>query len=202
MKKWIGFITLLTTTQAWTQTPAETLQERLHAMKTLKANFTQVVKTKKKKVSESSGTMALSRPGCFRWHTLSPLKQLVVADGKKIWIYDVDLEQVVVKKQGKGIGGTAALFLSGYNDAVSRNFNVKETKTGKTERFDLKSKSSKDSFHKVTMVFKDGILQSMQMHDQLGQTTNVHLSNIQQNPPLSAKICVFKPPKGVDVVRQ
>src|SRR5580704_14348669 len=100
----------------FSQTSAELLQTKLNAIRSMTANFNQVVKAKNREVSRSSGIMALERPGRFRWQTKSPMEQLVVADGQKMWIYDVDLEQVTVKKQGKGLGGTAALFLSGYDD--------------------------------------------------------------------------------------
>ena len=54
--------------------------------------------------------MALERPGRFRWQTKEPMEQLVVADGQKMWVYDVDLEQVTVKKQEKGLGGQRLYF--------------------------------------------------------------------------------------------
>ena len=128
----------------FSQSAGELLQEKLNAIKSMTAQFNQIVKAKKREISRSSGTMALQRPGKFRWETKDPMEQLVVADGKKMWVYDVDLEQVTVKKQEKGLGGTAALFLSGYDDTVTRDFNVSQQVSGKTITFDLKSKSSKE----------------------------------------------------------
>lgn len=202
MKKWLAIFLSLTCTLVWAKTPAEDLQERLNAMQTLQASFKQVVKARQKLISQSSGSMALQRPGRFRWETQSPMAQLIVADGKKMWIYDVDLEQVSVKKQGKGIGGTAALFLSGYDDTVSKNFDVTSSEEGKNQHFYLKSKSNKDSFQRVELVFAGNNLQSLKLFDQLGQITDVKLNNIKSNPALSGKLFAFKPPKGVDVVQQ
>ena len=70
---------------------AQHLQQRLQAMKTYSASFQQKILGKKRVLSQSSGTMALQRPGKFVWNTLSPMKQRVVADGRQIWIYDVEL---------------------------------------------------------------------------------------------------------------
>jgi outer membrane lipoprotein carrier protein len=202
MKKWLSLLLSMGLTATWASAPAEDLQGRLNAMKAMQANFKQVVKTKKKIIAQSSGTMALQRPGRFRWETKSPMAQLIVADGKKMWIYDVDLEQVTVKKQDKGIGGTAALFLSGYDDTVSRNFDVTNTSEGKSQHFYLKSKSKKDSFQQVEMVFDGNNLQSLKLFDQLGQVTDVKLSAIKNNVELNSQLFSFKPPKGVDVVQQ
>lgn len=184
------------------QTSGELLQAKLNAIRSMTADFKQVVKAKQREVSRSSGTMALERPGRFRWQTKQPMEQLVVADGKKMWVYDVDLEQVTVKKQEKGLGGTAALFLSGYDDTVARDFDVTQKNEGKTIIFNLKSKSSKANFQRIKLVFTADNLTGLELHDQLGQITTVKLNQIKSNPKLAVKLFQFKPPKGVDIVKQ
>lgn len=181
---------------------SDVLQKKLNEIGTMSANFKQRIDAKKKEVSRSSGTMALSRPGRFRWQTKQPMQQLVVADGKRLWVYDVELEQVTVKKQEQGIGGTAALFLSGYNDTVARDFNVTEQQQGNKTYYDLKSKSSKANFQKVRLIFEKNTLVGMELFDQLGQHTLVNLTNVKTNLTLSASLFKFTPPKGVDVVKQ
>lgn len=178
------------------------LQSRLNAIHTMSASFGQVVSAKQHEISRSSGTMALSRPGHFRWQTKTPMKQLVIADGQHLWIYDVELEQVTVKKQEKGLGGTAALFLSGYNDTVARDFEVTTYKEGKKDYFDLNAKSNKANFQRVKLAFDGAMLTDIELFDQLGQHTDVTLSKIKNNPTLVSTLFKFKPPKGVDVVEQ
>lgn len=202
MKKIISGLLLCCSTLAFSQTDAELVQSKLNAIRSMTANFNQVVKAKQKEVSRSSGSMALERPGRFRWETKDPMAQLVVADGQKMWVYDPDLEQVTVKKQEKGLGGTAALFLSGYDDSVTRDFDVSQTTEGKQSVFNLKSKSAKANFQKIKLMFTQDLLTGLELHDQLGQITYVKLIQIKSNPKLSPKLFQFKPPKGVDVVEQ
>lgn len=178
------------------------LQEKLSKIQTMTAHFQQVVMAKNRKISSASGTMALARPGRFRWQTKKPMPQLVIADGKKLWVYDVDLEQVTVKKQAQNLGGTAALFLSSSGDQVTRDFTVSERNQDNRTVFDLRSKASKASFQRITLTFSGDALISMGLFDQLGQHTTVQLSQIKINPALSMAIFRFKPPKGVDVVEQ
>ena len=136
MKKIMYLGLLLCTHTLCAASPSEALQTKLNALRTMSANFSQVVKAKQREISRSSGTMALARPGRFRWQTIKPMEQLVVADSKHLWIYDVDLEQVSVKKQENNLGGTAALFLSGYDDTVARDFEVTLSEKGNKSSFD------------------------------------------------------------------
>ena len=198
MKKWAVLFLLFGANVIWADSASDEVQKRLNAIQSMSATFDQVVKAGKRNVSKSFGDMAMSRPGRFRWHTKSPMAQLVVADGKKLWIYDVDLEQVTVRKQENGTGGTPALFLSGQSDTVARDFTVK--KTGET--YELHAKSAKENYQQVKLTFKGEQLSVIEFYDQLGQHTIVRLGNIKQNIKLAGSLFQFKPPKGVDVVHQ
>lgn len=202
MKKWVLMLFMCYSQCGLSQTAADALQSQLNAIRTMTAVFSQVVKAKHHEVSRSSGTMALERPGRFRWQTKEPMEQIVIADGQKMWVYDVELEQVSVKKQEKGLGGTAALFLSGYDHSVTVDFEVSQKQIGKTIVFDLKSKTSKENFQRIQLIFTQSQLTGLKLHDQLGQITTVRLKKIQSNPKLDRQLFQFKPPKGVDVVQQ
>ena len=85
-----GFCICLVTMASgvWAQDSNALLQEKLNAMRTMQASFKQIVRADQREISRSKGSMALERPGKFRWQTQSPMEQLVIADGSKIWIYD------------------------------------------------------------------------------------------------------------------
>ncbi len=202
MKKILYAVLLLSVQTLFASTPGEVLQTKLNALRSMSANFNQVVKAKRREISRSSGTMALARPGHFRWQTKQPMEQLVVADGTRLWIYDVELEQVSVKKQENNIGGTAALFLSGYDNTVARDFDVTMNEKGNMTSFDLNAKSNKANFLRVTLAFEGAALRGIVLYDQLGQQTDVALSKVQINPKLAVSLFKFNPPRGVDVVEQ
>lgn len=202
MKKILYMALLLSVHTLFASTPSEILQTKLNALRTMSANFNQVVKAKRREISRSSGTMALARPGRFRWQTKQPMEQLVVADGTRLWIYDVDLEQVSVKKQENNVGGTAGLFLSGYDNTVARDFDVTMNEKGNVTSFDLNAKSNKANFLRVTLAFEGAALRGIVLYDQLGQQTDVALSKVQINPKLAASLFKFNSPRGVDVVEQ
>ena len=202
MKKIVCLPLLLWVSCGYCDKVSDALQMKLNAIHTMSASFAQVVHAKKREISRSSGSMALARPGHFRWQTKDPMSQLVVADGTRLWIYDVDLEQVTVKKQEKGVGGTAGLFLSGYNDTVTRDFTVTVKQDGQKSAYDLHAKSKKANFTDVQLTFDGDRLVGIALRDQLGQRTLVTLTQIKQNPRLPSSLFEFKAPKGVDVIRQ
>lgn len=189
-------------TEVYAETNESDLQTKLTSIRTLHAHFKQDIQAKKRRVGTSSGTMALSRPGLFRWQTNQPSAQLVVADGRHIWIYDKELEQVSVKKQTSSLGGTAALFLSEDPAAVTRDFEVSKIADEPETIFSLKARSVKANFEKVQLVFNKQALHTITLYDQLGQRTTITLSQVQTNQKLASKLFHFTVPKGVDVVQQ
>jgi outer membrane lipoprotein carrier protein len=201
VKRILVLVLTFYSTLVFSDDAARLLQSKLNEFKSMTASFSQVVKSKKQILQRSSGKFWLQRPGKFRWYTLSPLKQLIVADGKILWIYDKDLEQVTKKKQAK-LGGTPALFLSGFDDALQRDFAVKNRKIRSSQSFELTPKNSHTNFSKVLLVFKKDKLAQIQLTDLLGQVTSVTLKNTRLNPAISSKLFYFKPPKGVDVINQ
>lgn len=199
MKKGIGFICiyLAMSTVAFADA-TDDLQAKLQALKSMSAHFSQTVTSGHRRLSTSNGTMALMRPGRFRWQTNSPMQQLVVANGAKIWVYDPELEQVSVKRQAQEVGGTAGVFLSGEHH-LRRDFEVNEVARGV---YDLKANSSKESIQHLKLSFVNNTLTAIELFDQLGQRTNIRLSKIKTNITLPGSLFQFKVPKGVDVVQQ
>jgi len=177
------------------------LHQFLTNTRTLKAEFTQVVIGKSgRKPQNSSGLVAISRPGKLRWDIQKPYPQLVVGDGEKIWIYDTELKQVTVRKAGQAISGSPAAILSGNND-LEKNFTLAEA--GEAEGMawvEATPKASDSGFEKVRLGFSGSDLKAMELQDSFGQTTHIRFTRLERNPALPANTFKFTPPVGVDVV--
>lgn len=177
------------------------LHQFLTGTRTLKAEFSQLVSAKSgRKPQQSSGLVAIARPGKLRWEILKPYPQLVVGDGEKIWIHDPELQQVTVRKAGQAIGGSPAALLSGSND-LEKNFTL--TEAGETDGLlwvDAVPKSGDSGFEKVRLGFAGGDLKAMELHDSFGQTTLIRFTRIERNPALPAATFKFTPPAGTDVL--
>lgn len=177
------------------------LHQFLSGTRTLKADFSQMVVGKGgRKPQQSSGTVAISRPGKLRWDIEKPYPQLVVGDGEKIWIYDPELKQVTVRKAGQAIGGSPAALLAGSNE-LERNFTLNEA--GERDGMNWVEaipKAGESGFEKVRLGFVGSDLKAMELHDSFGQTTLIRFSRLERNPALPAATFKFTPPAGVDVV--
>ena len=177
------------------------LHDFLKNTRTLKAEFSQALISKNgRKPQQSSGTVAISRPGKLRWEIVKPYPQLVVGDGEKIWIHDPELQQVTVRKAGQAIGSSPAALLSGNND-LEKNFTLKEAGDAEGMAWvDAVPKAGDSGFEKVRLGFSGNDLKAMELQDSFGQTTQIRFSKIERNPVLPAGTFKFTPPAGADVV--
>lgn len=179
--------------------------ERLDAffndVTSVRADFTQqVLDTQKKTLQQTSGTMALLRPGRFRWDYVKPYQQLIIANGEKVWLYDADLEQVTVKKMDAALGSTPALLLS--SDAkIEDNFTVHELNDEHDLAWvELTPKNKESGFERLALGFDEHNLKRMELLDSFGQLTRLTFTNIERNPELDPAQFDFVPPQGVDVI--
>ncbi len=177
------------------------LKAFLGGAKTGQTTFRQVVSSKTGRVpQESSGTFAFARPGKFRWTYEKPHAQIIVGDGAKLWIYDPDLNQVVVRKLDQALGATPAALLAG-DDALEKNFELRDGgKNGDVEFVDAKPRAADSGFASVRIGLKDNLPRTMELHDSFGQMTQLSFGSFERNATVDASLFRFVPPPGADVV--
>lgn len=147
------------------------------------------------------GMFLFMRPGRFKWDVIKPYEQQIVSNGREIYQFDPDLNQVTVRKVDQAIGASPAAILFG-SGSLEQSFEVMAL----PDRDALvwlraKPKQADAGFVHVDLGFKDGIPHRIILLDAFGQTTHVELTALIRNPGLSASNFDFIPPKGADVVR-
>ncbi|WP_212786287.1 outer membrane lipoprotein chaperone LolA [Ferrigenium kumadai] len=180
------------------------LKEFVASTRSAQANFSQVVLDQGgKRIQSASGVMQFVRPGKFRWTYQKPYEQLIVGDGAKFWLYDVDLNQVTVKKLDAALGSSPAALLSGSNE-IERGFALKES--GSQDGLDwlqATPKAQDSSFNSILMGFNaQAELVVMELNDQFGHKTVLRFSGLKRNPQLPPQLFKFEPPKGADVLSE
>jgi outer membrane lipoprotein carrier protein len=152
-------------------------------------------------VERSEGKFYLQRPDKFRWDYQQPYQQLIVADGKKVWIYDKDLNQVTVKSFQRALGQTPASLLIS-TQAVEEDFFINElpAKEGVT-RLELIPKNAQAQFESMRLILRGKILLGFELVDNLGQTTLITCSELKRNPILNDHLFLFTPPVGADIIK-
>lgn len=175
--------------------------QHTHAMT---ANFHQVVTDSQgRKLQEVDGTMMIQRPNRFRWDYQKPFAQEIVSDGKHVYLYDVDLEQVTVNPVAETLGASPAALLSGDDD-LQKNFNLVSVEKGDAfEWVKVTPKKNDTGFNQIELAFDTiGALQIMNLVDSFGQQTAINFSQQNNAAVISPSKFKFIAPAGVDVLGQ
>lgn len=181
--------------------------DRLNAfftdIKSMRADFVQTVRSEGFSVIDrSEGVLQMLRPGRFRWDYQQPYVQKIIADGKKLWIYDVELEQIIVKPLNDALGSTPAALLSGTGSLTDR-FEITELASTHNDGLlwvKLLPKEDNASFEQLSLAFDELGLRKMELIDAFGQITVLSFFNLQTNNKIAASVFDFTPPPGVDVL--
>lgn len=172
-------------------------------LETFSGNFIQVVSDSEGTVTgKARGTVAIRRPGLFRWSYQEPYEQVILGDGKNLWTYDADLEQATVKSLKDVVSGTPAMLLS-------------ESQSPKT-LFEVGSEGSMDGlqwvvlhphekdmqFTIVRLGFEGGSLLAMELHDTFGQITRITFHDVETNHPIRDSLFELRLGPEIDVIGQ
>ncbi|GMR08183.1 MAG: outer membrane lipoprotein chaperone LolA [Gammaproteobacteria bacterium] len=186
---------------AYAGTGMDRLEKFFREVQTVTADFTQTVKDAENvTLQETSGKMIIRRPNRFRWDYLLPYQQLIVSDGNKVWLYDMDLEQVTVQSAEKALKNSPAMLLSG-NRPLEESFVINElgAKDGR-EWVELLPRAKDSTFQRMLLAFDKNNLEIMELEDSFGQTTRLQFSAIRRNINVANQVFQFTPPKGVDII--
>ena len=177
------------------------LREFFNSTTTMRAQFSQVVNDNKgRKVQEVGGTMQLQRPNKFRWDYKKPYEQQIVSDGKQVFLFDTELQQVTIRELSKALGSSPAAMLAG-GEAVEKSFTLKNATRKDGLSWVLALPKDKDSgFDRVLLGFKADKLRKMELYDSFNHVTHITFENVERNPVLQDATFLFTPPKGADVV--
>lgn len=179
------------------------LTELLNQAQTIEARFSQLtLDGGGTQLQETTGQLALKRPGLFRWHTDAPMEQLLVSNGEKVWLYDPDLQQVTIQTLDQRLTHTPALLLSGDVSKIQENFDISHNQGGNVVDFILKPKSKDTLFDSLRLSFRNQVLNDMQLIDSIGQRTNILFLNVKMNEPQDDAQFTFEIPAGADVIQE
>ena len=203
--------TLLTLAAPWAMAGGlESLEVFIKSAKTGRADFTQTVTAPTKegqpaRTKTSSGQFAFQRPGKFRFDYQKPFVQTIVADGKTLWLYDADLNQVTERQQAQVLGQTPAALIAAASDlrALQADFTLAD----QPERDGLQwvkatPKARDGQLQSVLVGFDGNALAALEILDSFGQRSVLKFSKVELNPALPAGLFDFKAPAGADVLRQ
>ena len=156
------------------------------------------------RVKKSSGEFLFERPGRFRFDYDQPFLQHIVADGKILWLYDVDLEQVTRRPQEQVLDQTPAALVAAASDlhALEANFRLSdEPDRDGLQWVRAEPLQTDGQLEAVRIGFDGDALAVLEIFDNFGQQSVLRFSNFRVNPDLPADAFDFAPPPGVDLLQ-
>ena len=175
-----------------------------------RASFTQVVTGpahagQPGRTRTSTGTFEFARPSRFRFDYLKPFEQVIVADGKTLWLYDADLNQVTARNQDAVLGSTPAALIAsaGSTAALLRDFDLQAGNDQDGLQWAVATpKNHNGQLNNMRVGFRGNELAKLEILDGLGQRSVITFEKMETNVPIPAKDFHFTPPKGASVIRQ
>lgn len=181
----------------------ESLDYFFNQVNTFEARFRQkVIDESLAEIDEGQGTVWIQRPGLFRWDYEPPQAQEIVGDGDNVWLYDIELEQITVRKQLQTLGKSPAILLAGSGN-LEENYDIEDI--GTQQGYDwvkLIPKNDDSGFMEIRIGFENKQLRSMELLDNLGQATQIVFVNLKENLPIPRSTFDFIVPQGVDIIDQ
>lgn len=170
----------------------------------LTAEFSQrVLDERLREVQKNTGYLAIQRPGRFRWVYKTPHEQLLVSDGKTLWMYDPELKQVTKRSIGGAMSGSPAALLAG-DGALEKSYKL--SSIGNQDGLDwLEAKPRRDDsgFVRIRIgMSNDDVPAAMELTDTFGQTTLLRFTKVQRNPRILPEAFQFSVPSDTDVLTE
>jgi outer membrane lipoprotein carrier protein len=186
---------------AWSADALLALRQFTQEVRSGRANFVQTVTSVdgvRKRVS--SGSFEFTRPDRFRFAYAKPHEQLIVADGQRVWLYDVELNQVTVRAMSQALGATPTALLAGA--ALERDFELSAQPASDGVDWVLALPRQKEgaTVESIRVGFRGGTLAALEMRDVFGQRSMLQFSDVVANAKLGDERFRFTPPAGADVI--
>ena len=197
-------VTLLLATQGMVHAGPgrQALDGFLDGLSTLQAKFEQsVLDTENSTSGQMHGLFLLDRPGRFRWDYVSPRKQVILADGRDVWVIEEELKHVTRHYQRWALKGTPAAFLA-MDESVDKDFEVVEIgeRLG-MQWLELIPRDPDSDFNRVLLAFSGTELQHMELNDKFGQISRFHFFEVQRNLPIDPELFVYQGEDDWDVMQ-
>ena len=178
------------------------LQQRYDCSRSMQANFDETLSSPGGMTRTRKGTVYFRKVGRMRWEFAAPSEGTVVSDGKTVYDYEKDLNQVVELPLSRALKSSATAFLLGLGN-IRRDFKVS-----------MPPASSGDELTHVILVPKGGgdtmelgldpksyDIVNFKLTNQVGGITELKFSDIRINVTLDDSLFGFSVPEGADVVR-
>jgi len=151
-------------------------------------------------LQQSAGSLNMQRPGKFSWDYILPYPQNIVSNGKKIWMYDSELEQVNIRPYSQVLASSPVNLLDN-NQKLNIEFKVSEIPDENGQKWvRLTPRNPESDFKEMQVGLSGGNIKTMRFIDNFEQQTEIEFEQLVVNPKFEDTKFEFVVPEGTDVI--
>ena len=186
------------------QQALDAIQQQYETVSTFEADFTQRSYVKMMNQTQSvQGKVKIKKPGKMKWVYGAPDTQILISDGKNLWL-DVPEEEQATKVPVESIysSNTPALFLAGKGK-LTQSFNVESvSEENQNILVTLVPKSEEQGLARLILQAdkKNYQITGSTVYDKLGNKTEIRFSRIRINREIPEEQFQLKTPPGVEIL--
>ena len=186
------------------QQALDAIQRQYEKVSTFEADFTQRSYVKMMNQTHSvKGTVKIKKPGKMKWVYGAPDTQILISDGKNLWLYVPEEEQATkVPVESIYSSNTPALFLAGKGK-LTRSFNVESvSEENRNILVTLVPKNEDQGLARLILHAnkKNYQITGSTVYDKLGNKTDIRFSRIRINREIPEEQFQLKTPPGVEIL--
>ena len=186
------------------QQALDAIQRQYEKVSTFEADFTQRSYVKMMNQTQSvKGTVKIKKPGKMKWVYGAPDTQILISDGKNLWLYVPEEEQATkVPVESIYSSNTPALFLAGKGK-LTQSFNVESvSEENKNILVTLVPKNDDQGLARLILHAdkKNYQITGSTVYDKLGNKTEIRFSQIRINREIPEEQFQLKTPPGVEIL--
>ena len=186
------------------QQALDAIQRQYEKVSTFEADFTQRSYVKMMNQTQSvKGTVKIKKPGKMKWVYGAPDTQILISDGKNLWLYVPEEEQATkVPVESIYSSNTPALFLAGKGK-LTRSFNVESvSQENQNILVTLVPKNEDQGLARLILHAdkKNYQITGSTVYDKLGNKTEIRFSRIRINREIPEEQFQLKTPPGVEIL--
>ncbi|BCE01027.1 LolA family protein [Marinicellulosiphila megalodicopiae] len=172
----------------------------ISSMQTMEAKFEQLsINNYRQTQQSSSGVFKVKKPGKFAWLIEKPYEQYILSNGKKVWDYDVDLEEVNISKVDAQNSQMMDLLQSDKEALLLSDYAISADRYASETVFTFVPKLENSEIAQIYISFVGNVLNSIRIQTDLEQATIFEFSDVQTNIEIKDSVFELAIPDGIDV---
>ncbi len=177
------------------------LQQHYDCTRSFRANFSEELSSPGGMKRTRAGVVYFKKVGRMRWEFSAPTTETIVSDGKLVYDYEPDLNQVVEVPVSKALKTNATAFLLGLGN-LKRDFDAALSANAPSDRLIhllLTPKGGGDTME-LGLDSQSYNIVNFTLTDQVGNVTKLKFDHIQTDSALNDSLFAFAVPPGADII--